>query len=424
MSELIKKDNSYVWHPFTQHFTEGEPLQIVKAKDEFLYDVNEKQYIDANSSWWVNVHGHGNEEIGNALTKQFTAIDHVVFAGVTHPKAVELAERIVQKLPNNFSKVFFSDNGSTAVEVGLKMALQYFYNKGEKRERFLAMEGAYHGDTFGAMSVGQRGYFNEPFEHFFFDVDFIKFPNQTNESELLNGAEELFKSGEFAGLIVEPLIQGSSGMKMYSALFLDQLTTLARKYGVLVIFDEVMTGFGRTGKMFAMDHCKVKPDIVTLSKGLTGGVMALGLTVATEEIYSAFLSPEKTKALLHGHSFTGNPLACAVSCASLDVFEKEQTWDSIARIQSWNERFLNELRSNDKVAEVRMLGTILALEIETGEGNTYFSNIREKAYSYFLDEGILIRPLGNILFINPPYCIQEESHQKLTGAILRFLASL
>jgi len=424
MSELIKKDNSYVWHPFTQHFTEGEPLQIVKAKDEFLYDVNEKQYIDANSSWWVNVHGHGNEEIGNALTKQFNAIDHVVFAGVTHPKAVELAERIVQKLPNNFSKVFFSDNGSTAVEVGLKMALQYFYNKGEKRERFLAMEGAYHGDTFGAMSVGQRGYFNEPFEHFFFDVDFIKFPNQTNESELLNGAEELFKSGEFAGLIVEPLIQGSSGMKMYSALFLDQLTTLARKYGVLVIFDEVMTGFGRTGKMFAMDHCKVKPDIVTLSKGLTGGVMALGLTVATEEIYSAFLSPEKTKALLHGHSFTGNPLACAVSCASLDVFEKEQTWDSIARIQSWNERFLNELRSNDKVAEVRMLGTILALEIETGEGNTYFSNIREKAYSYFLDEGILIRPLGNILFINPPYCIQEESHQKLTGAILRFLASL
>jgi len=424
MSELIKKDNSYVWHPFTQHFTEGEPLQIVKAKDEFLYDVNEKQYIDANSSWWVNVHGHGNEEIGNALTKQFNAIDHVVFAGVTHPKAVELAERIVQKLPDNFSKVFFSDNGSTAVEVGLKMALQYFYNKGEKRERFLAMEGAYHGDTFGAMSVGQRGYFNEPFEHFFFDVDFIEFPNKTNESELLNSAEELFKSGEFAGLIVEPLIQGSSGMKMYSALFLDQLTTLARKYGVLVIFDEVMTGFGRTGKMFAMDHCKVKPDIVTLSKGLTGGVMALGLTVATEEIYSAFLSPEKTKALLHGHSFTGNPLACAVSCASLDVFEKEQTWDSIARIQSWNERFLNELRSNDKVAEVRMLGTILALEIETGEGNTYFSNIREKAYSYFLDEGILIRPLGNILFINPPYCIQEESHQKLTGAILRFLASL
>ena len=421
MSDTLGKDQKHVWHPFTQMQTAPQPLEIIRAKDAVLYAADGKEFIDCNSSWWVNVHGHGNEHIGKAISEQFSKIDHVIFAGATHPKAEELAKRITALLPVPFQKVFFSDNGSTAVEVALKMVFQYWSNSGTPKTRILALDGAYHGDTFGAMSVGQRGYFNAPFEPFFFEVDFLEFPTLENENLLLEKAEVLFKTNEFAGIILEPLIQGSAGMRMYSVSFLENLVGLAKKHGVLVIFDEVMTAWGRTGKYFAMHYCNVKPDIVCLSKGLTGGVLPLGLTVATNQIFEAFLSDDKSKALLHGHSFTGNPLACAAACASLDIFEKEETWENIHRIESSHRYFKAQIEQHPFVKEARVLGTILAIEIETGEGNTYFSTIRDKAYAFFLENGLFVRPLGNIIFINPPYCIMDIQLQKFQRVLIRFL---
>lgn len=431
----MNHSNNPVWHPFTQMETALNPLQLIKAKGTWLFSEDGKKYLDANSSWWVNVHGHGNEYIGEAISNQFKELDHTIFAGATHPKAQELARRITEILPSHFTKVFFSDDGSTAVEVALKMVFQFYHNQGNPKKRILAIDGAYHGDTFGAMAIGQRGYFNEPFEHFFFDVDFLEFPTEENEATQLTKAENLFQTGEFAGLIVEPLVQGSSGMRMYSADFLDKLVSIAKRYKVKVIFDEIMTGWGRTGKLFAMDHCEQKPDIVCLSKGLTGGVLPLGLTVASDEIFNAFLAPatdpnHKTKALLHGHSFTGNALACAAACASLDIFETEETNSKIERLCNWNSQFKKEIISASKqktsdfkygLHDVRQYGTILAIELKTEDESSYFSSIRDEAYAYFIENGILIRPLGNVIFINPPYCITEVEYSFLKETISGFI---
>lgn len=413
----LRRDKAHVWHPFTQMLTADEPLLIEKAEGALLFDADGRSYIDANSSWWVNVHGHGHPHIAQAIAGQFSQVDHVIFAGATHKQAIRLAERVVQLLPQHFTKVFFSDDGSTAVEVALKMAFQYWYNKQQPKRRILALEGAYHGDTFGAMAIGQRGYFNAPFEHFFFDVDYLPFPDSAHEAIALEQAETLFRSGDFAGVIVEPLVQGSAGMCMYSAEWLDRLIALAHRYDVLVIFDEVMTGWGRTGRLFAMDHCVNKPDLVCLSKGLTGGTLPLGLTVATEDIYEAFLHPEKTKALLHGHSYTGNPLVCAAANASLDLFEEQSTWENVARIEAMHTAFLEELKAEEGVRNAAVLGTILRLELHTGEGNDYFSSIRDKVYRHFLEHGCLVRPLGNIVFFNPPYCISDEELRHLYSAL-------
>jgi adenosylmethionine-8-amino-7-oxononanoate aminotransferase len=423
MSELAHKDKKYVWHPFTQHFNAGDPLEIVKAKGALLFDSKENSYIDANSSWWVNTHGHGHPYIGDAISKQFNEIDHIVFAGVTHPKAVELAERIVKLMPEDLGRVFFSDNGSTAVEVAMKMVIQYWYNQGIDRTKFVALEGSYHGDTFGAMSVGQRGYFNTPFEQLFFDAEYLPFPIKEKENEILNRAKELFESEKIAGLIVEPLVQGASGMRMYSAGFLDQLTRIARDNGALIIFDEVMTGFGRTGKMFAMDHCEVKPDLVAMSKGLTAGVMALGLTVASNKIYETFLDENISKALLHGHSFTANPLSCSAACANLDLFERPVTWDELKNIESNHAQFRMRLSEFASVSNIRQTGTILAFEVGDS-ASSYFSDIKTKAYQHFLRDGILLRPLGNVIFINPPYCISQGELDVIYTSVISFLESI
>ncbi len=423
MSKIIELDKKHVWHPFTQMQSAPEPLSIIRAKDSVLYAEDGKTYLDCNSSWWVSIHGHGNEYLQDAINQQFGEIDHVIFAGATHPKAVELATRICKILPSQFEKVFFSDNGSTAVEVALKMAFQFWDNKNIKKTRILALEGAYHGDTFGAMSISQRGVFNKAFEHFFFDVDFIDFPTQAKEKESLIQAENLFKSGEFAAVIVEPIVQGSAGMRMYRPDFLNQLVSLAKKYEVLVIFDEIMTGFGRTGKLFAMNYLQVEADIVCLSKGLTGGVFPLGLTVSTQTIFDAFLSEEKTKALLHGHSFTGNPLACAAACASLDLIEDAQFFDDIDRVSRKHTAFYQKIKNHAQLADIRQTGTILALEIKV-ETHGYFSSIRDQAYSFFLENGMLLRPLGNVIFLNPPYCTTDEQLDFMYEKMEAFLNSL
>ena len=418
-----EEDSNYVWHPFTQVKTEQQPLLITHAIDATLIATDGKTYLDCNSSWWVNVHGHGNEHISDALQDQFHQIDHVIFAGVTHKKAIELARRVSEKLGNHLNKVFFSDNGSTAIEVALKMSIQYWHNLGEKRKRILALEGAYHGDTFGAMSVGERDCFNVPFEPYFFNVDYLPFPSIENENEILLNAEKLLLTNEFSCLILEPLVQGSAGMRMYSIEFLNKITTLAKKHHVIVIFDEVMTAWGRTGKLFAFEHSNVAPDIICLSKGLTGGVLPLGLTVATEKIFNAFLSDEKTKAFLHGHSFTGNPLACAAACASLDLFENEKTWTQINSISKRNSIFGEEIKNHPAIKSVRTSGTILAIELKD-DNSGYFSDKKELAYHYFLEHGLLLRPLGNVIFINPPYCLTEREHEKILKTITNFLNEL
>ncbi len=421
MATWLEKDKKYVWHPFTQMKTAAVPLEVVSAKDASFYTANGDKYIDVNSSWWVNVHGHGNDYIGKALMEQFARIDHTIFADATHHKAIELAERVCSKLPDSFQKVFFSDNGSTAVEVALKMVVQYWYNQGINKPGILALDGAYHGDTFGAMSVGQRGGFNTPFEPYFFEVDFLDFPVTDKEQDILEDARQKMRSGKVACLIVEPLVQGSAGMRMYRPEFLDQLIRIAREFDVKVIMDEVMTAWGRTGKLFAMEHCEEIPDIVCLSKGLTGGTLPLGLTVATNEIYNAFLSDNKANALLHGHSFTGNSLACACACASLDLFERDSTWENIDRIVQWNKSLTRELEGHPKIKNIRYKGTILAIELEEKEGSSYYSKMRDEIVSHFLKNGIFIRPLGNIFFFNPPYCITDDELNKVRQATIEFL---
>lgn len=421
----LKRDKDFVWHPFTQMKTAAEPLVVVKAKDALLYTENNVSYIDANSSWWVNVHGHGNAHISAAVYEQMKQLDHVIFAGVTHPQAIQLAERMCKLLKEPFEKVFFSDNGSTAIEVALKMVFQYWHNLHQPKKRIVAMEGAYHGDTFGAMAVGQRGVFNEPFEHFFFDVDFISFPdNSQNEQNALNQAELVFKTGDCAALIIEPLVQGSAGMRIYSAAFLEKLFVLAKKHNVLIIADEIMTGWGRTGKMFAINAIETHPDIICLSKGLTGGTLPLGLTVTTNEIFEAFLDDSVQKALLHGHSYTGNPVVCAAANASLDLFEQQEVWSNIERISSKHDSFKDALVQFNHVVNVQQLGTIIRFELKQSENTSYFSSIRDKAYNYFIEKQCLIRPLGNVLFLNPPYCITNEQLEYLYETILDFIASI
>ena len=419
-----ERDKKHVWHPFTQHFTAGDPLEITRANGAWLYGPNGERYLDANSSWWVNTHGHANAIIGKAIQNQFETVDHIVFAGATHPAAVKLAEDICRVLPDNLTKVFFSDNGSTAVEIALKMVIQYWYNQNEEKHTFIALNGAYHGDTFGAMSVGQRGYFNAPFESLFFDTEYLDFPVENSKAEVLSRAEELCKSGRIAGLIVEPLVQGAAGMRMYDASWLDELVRIARKYEVKIIFDEVMTGFGRTGKLFSTDHCTEKPDLICLSKGLTGGVLPLGLTVASQDIYDAFLDSELTKAFLHGHSFTANPIACAAASASLDIFESKECQENIDSILSWHEELAGALQAHPRVSTVRQTGTILAFEIDTGDDSSYFSDVRTRAYNFFIDRELLLRPLGNVVFINPPFCLTQEEHKLIQKAVIDFLDTL
>lgn len=419
-SSALNNDKQFVWHPFTQMQTAPEPLHIIRALGTKLFDSGGKSYIDANSSWWVNVHGHGHPHLSAALSEQFQQVDHIIFAGATHDSAIRLAKRVIDLLPQELTKVFFSDDGSTAVEVALKMAFQYWFNRGENRKRVIALEGAYHGDTFGAMSVGARDVFNKPFEPFFFEVDFLDFPTTKNAHELLHQAEELLKSREVAALIVEPLIQGSSGMRMYPIAFLDQLVSICKKYGALVIFDEVMTGWGRTGRMFALNYTEQVPDMVCLSKGLTGGVLPLGLTVTTEQIYEAFLHDETARAFLHGHSFTGSALACAAANASLDLFEEQDTWEAIERIEEQHLVFAQRLKKLEKVSGIGVCGTILRFEINADDSG-YFSGKRNQIYQHMLDRGVLLRPLGNVIYINPPYCITNEELNEIYLSITSLL---
>lgn len=403
---LAERDQDIIWHPYTQMKTTAAPIAIVRGEAEFLIDQEGKKYIDAVSSWWVNLHGHAHPYIAEKVSKQLLTLEHAIFAGFTHPPAVELAEGLLSILPKNQSKIFYSDNGSTAVEVALKMCLQYWHNKGFEKKKVIAFKNSYHGDTFGAMAVSGRSAFTAPFESLLFDVEYIETPNQENLPALKQQISAIAK--DVSSFIYEPLIQGSGGMLMYDAADLDELVGFCRELQIFCIADEVMTGFGRTGKFFASDHLQNQPDIVCLSKGITGGTMALGVTSCTQKIYDAFLSDDKLKTLFHGHSFTANPIACSAALASLDLTLAPETMQNIRRIENKHRAFAEKIKNHPKLKDIRQTGTIIAFEWQTGEDSSYFSGLRDKLYNFFLQEGIILRPLGNIIYILPPYCIKDE----------------
>ncbi|TWI98121.1 adenosylmethionine-8-amino-7-oxononanoate aminotransferase [Mucilaginibacter frigoritolerans] len=402
---LVERDLKVIWHPYTQMKTAQPPIPIVRGEGTCLFDENGKKYIDAISSWWVNIHGHAHPYIAKKVAEQLQKLEHVIFAGFTHEGAIELAERLLNLLPINQKKAFYSDNGSTAIEVAIKMCLQYWHNKGQGRNKIIAFKNAYHGDTFGAMAVSGRSAFTAPFDSLLFEVEFIDLPDASNIKALKSQISKI--KDETACFIFEPLIQGTAGMLMYKAEQLDQLMAHCRKEDVLMIADEVFTGFGRTGKPFACNHVNELPDIMCFSKGLTGGTMALGLTTCTQAIYDAFLSDDRLKTLFHGHSFTANPVACSAALASLDLFTDEQTAISIKRIEASHVQFAAKIKSHPKIKAIRQTGTIIAMEWETGNNTSYFSSLRDTLYNYFIDAGIILRPLGNIIYILPPYCITD-----------------
>lgn len=416
--DLVKKDKAHIWHPFTQMKTARSPIPIVRAKGTCLYDANGNAYLDAISSWWVNLHGHGHPYIAEKIKQQADKLEHVLFAGFTHPPAIELAERLLALLPGKMSKVFYSDNGSTAVETALKIALQYWYNlnSGTQRLKIVCLRNSYHGDTFGAMSVAGKNDFNKPFWSHLFDVEMIDVPFVGHEEQSLGQLQKILNLGDVACFIFEPLVLGVGGMRIYPPKGLDELLRLCRENDVITIADEVMTGFGRTNTIFACEQLCEQPDIICLSKGITGGFLPLGATVCTERIFDAFWGDTLHQALLHGHSYTANPLACSSALASLDLLLNEECYMQRNRIALSHEQFCKKWKDHPMIKRCESIGTILAIEYQA-EKSSYFQAMGKQLYHFFLDRGVVLRPLGNVIYVLPPYCISEEELNRVYDCI-------
>jgi len=390
-----------IWHPYTQEATELPPILIDRGKGAYLYTRDGRRLIDGISSWWVNLHGHGHPVIAAAIAAQARKLEHVIFAGFTHEAAEELAERLARILPPELNRMFFSDNGSTAVEVALKIVMQYWYNRAEPTKcRIVALEHAYHGDTIGAMSVSADSPFTAAFKVLRLPV--FRVHNPAELEELLSA-----RRNEIAAMIVEPLVQGAGGMKMYSASDLKRFQQLCAEHNVLLIADEVFTGLGRTGRMFACEHAGITPDLICLSKGLTGGFLPFAVTVCRRDIYAAFYSEDRSRTFFHGHSYAGNPLGCAAANATLKIFETEPVFDRISAMERIHSMHLAGLRKHPIVVDVRMLGTIAAIELLADDAG-YLSRVRSRLYNFFIEHGVLLRPLGNVVYIVPPYVIEPD----------------
>lgn len=415
MEKLSERDKKYLWHPLTQHKTSPEMLAIASAKGALLIDEEGKTYVDGISSWYTCMYGHCNPYILEKVADQMQRLDQVVFSGFTHEPAVRLSEELIKILPDNQEKLFFSDNGSTATEIGIKMALQYHFNKGEKRNVLLAFEEGFHGDTFGAMSVSGLSVYNGPFEDFFIEVERIPVPTKDNIGDILNQLEKRLKQNNIAGFIYEPLVQGAAAMKMHDADGLDKILALLQKHKVLTIADEVMTGFGKTGKYFASDHLQNKPDIMCLSKALTAGLVPMGLTTCTEEVYMAFYSDDVAKGLFHGHTYTANPLACTAALAALELLQTQEIQQKIKDITGWHQEFDKQIKNHPKVAKTRQLGIIYAMDLDVKMER--YGNLRNKLFNHFMDQGVFLRPLGNTIYILAPYVTTKDQMQQIYGAI-------
>ncbi len=428
MTDLLAIDRRFIWHPFTQHATERDPIPIVSAKGATLYREDGRELLDMISSWWTCIHGHGHPALVAALAEQAARLDHVMFAGFTHEPALRLAEALTARLPGGLTRLFFSDDGSTAVEVALKLAYQYWRNRGEAgRTTFLAFEGGYHGDTLGAMSVGRESGFFALFRDLMCEVRTLPYPAtwpgdeevEAREARALDALKRALREsgGSIAALIMEPLLQCASGMRRCRPDFVRAVTETAREAGILVIFDEVATGFGRTGTFFACEQAGIAPDIICLAKGLTAGMLPMSVTVTRDDIYEAFLGESFDKALAHGHSFTANPLACAVGLRSLQLFEEENALGRVRHIGLRHAQVLRTLAEHPKVRTPRMLGTVLAFEI-AGGAEGYKSSQSQALRDWYLEHGLNIRPLGPTIYLMPPYCITDaEMNRAYAGLI-------
>ncbi|MFH6972333.1 adenosylmethionine--8-amino-7-oxononanoate transaminase [Flavobacterium petrolei] len=418
---LTERDSQYLWHPYTQHKTAALPIAIKKGKGALLWDENNKEYIDAIASWWVNPYGHSNTFIADAIYKQLTTLEHVLFGGFTHEPAILVAEELVEILPKNQQKIFFSDNGSTAVEVAIKVALQYFFNKGEKRTTIIAFENAFHGDTFGAMAASGISFFIEAFQGMFINVVRIPVPVKGQEQESYDALQSVIENSNCAGFIFEPLVQGAAGMVMYEPESLDKLMRICQDNNVLTIADEVMTGFGKTGKTFATDYLVIKPDMMCLSKALTGGTIPMAITTFTQDLFDAFYDDDINKALFHGHTFTANPTGCAAALASLELLQTSEMQANIIRVNKSHLDFQERIKNHKKVTATRVLGVIFALEIKTESSASYYGTLRNKLYDFFIENGVILRPVGNIVYILPPYVITDEQLQKVYHVVEKAL---
>lgn len=421
---LLEQDAQHVWHPFTPLVGAPAPILISHGEGVYLYTPDGRRIIDAVSSWWVNIHGHGHPYLAEAIGRQARTLEHVIFAGFTHEPAITLSRNLLSILPANQSRVFFSDNGSTAVEVGLKMAIQYWHNRGIDKKKIIALDGAYHGDTFGAMAVGERGMFTAPFFPYLFDVAFIDFPTGQNDAQVIEAFRLAVSDGDVAAFIYEPLVQGAAGMRMYSPETLNALMDVAREHDVLCIADEVFTGFGRTGPWFASLDLHTPPDIMAVSKGITGGALPLGVTACSARIADVYHTDDFTRTFFHGHSYTANPIACAAANASFDLLTDPTCRANIQRIAQQHAGFCERLKGHHRIKDIRTRGTILAIEVLQEEGTSYANNLRKRIYPYFLERNILLRPLGNIIYILPPYVMDTPTLQDIYKAIEEFIDTL
>ncbi|PBB58569.1 MULTISPECIES: adenosylmethionine--8-amino-7-oxononanoate transaminase [Mesorhizobium] len=407
---------SHVWHPFTQHALEPAIPEIVLTEGAYLHKADGARILDAISSWWVVTHGHRHPRIRKAIETTASSLDQIIFAGFTHEPAERLAEALVGLAPTGLDWVFYSDSGSTAVEVALKMALGYFRNIGAPRWRIVVMEHSYHGDTIGTMSVGARGVFNAAYEPLLFEVDTIPFPAAGREQETLDRFEAVSRDQRAAALIVEPLVLGAGGMLMYPAWVLSELKRIAEASGTMLIADEVMTGWGRTGTMFACEQANISPDILCTSKGLTGGVIPLAATLATDAMFQAHYSTDRQKTFFHSSSYTANPIACAAALANIEIWRDEPVAERIAALSARQAAGVRRFGDNPYFADSRATGTIAALDLRTGSAG-YLAEIGPKLRTFFLDHGLLVRPLGNVLYLLPPYCITGNELDGLYNAI-------
>lgn len=412
--------SSPVWHPFTQHGLEPQMLPISRAEGAWLEASDGQRIFDGISSWWVITHGHRHPKIVRAIQEQADKLDQVVFAGFTHEPAETVARELIKIAPSGLAHVFFSDSGSTAVEVALKMALGYWRNTGQKRTRILALEHAYHGDTVGTMSAGARGVFNAAYAPLLFDVERIPYPAAGREQLTFDALDKACRSGDTAAFILEPLILGAGGMLIYDAATLAEMRRICSAYGVLFIADEVMTGFGRTGTLFASEQAHISPDILCVAKGITGGSIPLAATLCSEAIYAAHLSEDRARTFFHSSSYTGNAIACAAAVANLKIWRTEPVRERIAALAAAQEQCLEGLEGDPHFANGRQIGTITAVEL-TGRAGGYLDNVALSLRSKLLARGVLLRPLGNTVYVMPPYCATADElksvYEKLAEAV-------
>jgi adenosylmethionine-8-amino-7-oxononanoate aminotransferase len=415
LKKLSDRDKRHLWHPLTQYKSNPEMVPIVKAKGALLFDENGKEYIDGIASWYTSMYGHCNDQVIAEISQQMKQLDFVMFSGFTHQPAIELAEALMKILPSNQAKIFFNDNGSTAVEAAIKMALQFNHNQGDRRDTLIAFEGGFHGDTFGAMSASGLSSYNGPFEDFLLKVKRIPVPTDDNLETVSAQLDRIIQNNACAAFVFEPLVQGAAGMKFHSTAGLDALIEKCQKAGILCVADEIMTGFGKTGKNFASGYLHNKPDIICLSKALTAGMFPLSITSCSQPIFDAFLSDEVTKGFFHAHTFSAHPLGCAAALAGIKLLNSAEIIERRGYIENAHEQFGMEIKDHPKVKEVRCKGVILAIDLEVQMKR--YGNLRDKLYQFFMDRGVVLRPLGNTVYVLPPYVITNRQLEKIYQSI-------